>query len=47
VSRDPSDDIDPGRIGLFDADGNTGSDWRIQGSFKWSFSSKNIRDVFD
>jgi len=30
-----------------DNDGNKGSDWRIQGSFKWSFSSKNIWDVFD
>jgi len=30
-----------------DNDGDSGSDLRLQASFKWSFSSKNIWDVFD
>ena len=30
-----------------DNDGDTGSDLRLQTSFKWSFSSKNIWDVVD
>jgi len=30
-----------------DNDGDTGSDLRLQTSFKWSFSSKNIWDVLD
>ena len=28
-----------------DNDGDEGTDARMQGSFKWSFSSKNIWDV--
>ena len=30
-----------------DNDGEKGSDLRLQGTFKWSFSSKNIWDVVD
>ena len=30
-----------------DNDGNTGTDARMQASFKWSFSSKNIWDMFE
>jgi DcaP outer membrane protein len=30
-----------------DNDGDKGTDWRVQGTFKWSFSSKNIWDVFE
>ena len=30
-----------------DKDGSTGHDFRVQGTFKWSFSSKNIWDWFE
>ena len=30
-----------------DNDGNTGHDLRLQYSFKWAFSSKNLWSVFD
>jgi hypothetical protein len=30
-----------------DNDGNKGEDWRVQYTFKWDFSSKNIWDVLD
>jgi hypothetical protein len=30
-----------------DNDGATGHDLRVQYSFKWSFSSKNIWDIVD
>jgi hypothetical protein len=30
-----------------DNDGNKGTDTRLQASFKWSFSSKNIWDMFE
>jgi hypothetical protein len=30
-----------------DNDGNTGKDVRVQYSFKWSFSSKNVWDAIE